>query len=104
MVTIAAMILYTCDLGKMGGSLPAALAHPCGRAAKALDDAGLSYEHRMVRGGKFKLWTLPKRASDRAEIERLTGQRDVPILLLDDGSAITGSGSIVAWARDQAHA
>lgn len=51
----------------------------------------------MVRGGKFKLWTLPKRAGDRAEIERLTGQRDVPILLLDDDSVVTGSGSIAAW-------
>ena len=56
------MIMYTCEMGKTGGRLPAPLAHPCGRAAKALDDAGLSYEHRMVRGGKFKLWTLPKRA------------------------------------------
>jgi hypothetical protein len=81
MVRIAAVILYTCEMGKMAGGLPAPLAHPCGRAAKALDDGGMSYEHRMVRGGKFKVWTLPKRAGDRAEIERLTGQRDVPILV-----------------------
>jgi len=99
MVTIAAVILYTCEMGKMAGGLPAPLAHPCGRAAKALDDAGLSYEHRMVHGGKFKLWTLPRRASDRAEIERLTGQRDVPILVLDDDSVVTGAGAIVTWAR-----
>jgi glutathione S-transferase len=58
----------------------------------------------MVRGGKFKLWTLPKRASDRAEIERLTGQRDVPVLVLDDKSVLTGSGAIVAWARERASA
>jgi hypothetical protein len=101
MVTIAAVILYTCEMGKMAGGLPAPLAHPCGRAAKALDDAGMLYEHRMVRGGQFKLWTLPQRAGDRAEIERLTGQRDVPILGLDDDSVVTGSSSIVAWARKQ---
>jgi hypothetical protein len=94
MVTIVAVILDTCDMGKVAGGLPAPLAHPCGRAAKALDDAGMSYEHRMVRGGKFKLWTLPKRAGDRVEIARVTGQRDAPILLLDD-SVVMGSSSIV---------
>jgi glutaredoxin len=88
----------------MAGGLTAPLAHPCGRAAKALDDASLSYEHRTVRGGKYKLWTLANRASDRAEIERLTGQRDVPVLVLDNQSVVTGSGSIVAWAREHAHA
>jgi glutaredoxin len=90
-------------MGKIGGRPPAPLAHPCGRAAKALDDADLPYQHRMVRGGKFKLWTLPKRAHDREEIERLTGQRDVPVLVLDDGSVIVGSGRIVAWAKRHAH-
>jgi glutaredoxin len=104
MTTIAAVILYTCEMAKIGGSLPPPIAHPCGRAAKALDDAGVAYEHRMVKGGKFKLWTLPKRASDRAEIERLTGQQDVPVLIFDDGAVITGSGSIVAWAREHGQA
>jgi glutathione S-transferase len=95
------MILYTCSVGKKGGDLPALIAHPCGRAAKALDDAGLDYEHRTVKGGTLKLWTLPSRASDRAEIERLSGQRGVPILVLDDDEVLTGSGSIVAWAEQQ---
>ena len=93
------MILYTCEMGKSFGSLPGPVAHPCGRAAKALDDAGHRYEHRTVKGGSLKLWTLPSRAKDRAEIERLSGQRAVPILVLDDGSVVTGSGSIVDWAR-----
>jgi glutathione S-transferase len=95
------MILYTCEVGKKHGDLPALIAHPCGRAAKALDDAGLTYEHRTVKGGTLKLWTLPSRASDRAEIERLSGQRAVPILVRDDGEVLTGSGSIVAWAEGQ---
>lgn len=95
------MILYTCDMGKSLGGL-GALSHPCGRAAKALDDAGHRYEHRTVKGGTFKLWTLPKRAQDRAEVERLSGQQAVPILVLGDGEVVTGSGSIVRWAQANA--
>lgn len=96
-----AVVLYTCALGKSGGNLPALIAHPCGRAAKALDDAGLSYESKQVRGGTLKLWTLPSRARDRAEVEELSGQRAVPILVLDGGDVVTGSQRIVDWAKAQ---
>jgi glutathione S-transferase len=74
--------------------------HPCGKAAKALDDAGHAYECQQVKGGSLKLWTWPTRARDRAEIERLSGQRSVPILVLDGGEVVTGSGNIVRWARE----
>ena len=94
------MILYTCMDGKSFGGLPAPLAHPCGRAAKALDDAGHTYELKKVKGGTLKLWTLPARAHDRAEVERLSGQRAVPILVLDDADVIAGSRRIVRWARE----
>lgn len=94
------MILYTCTDGKMFGSLPGPIAHPCGRAAKALDDAGHTYEWKKVKGGTLKLWTLPSRARDRAEIEQVSGQRAVPILVLDDGEVVIGSGAIVRWAND----
>jgi glutathione S-transferase len=94
------MILYTCTDGKAFGGLPALIAHPCGRAAKALDDAGHSYECKQVKGGTFKFWTWPSRAQDRAEIERLSGQRAVPILVLDDDSVISGAATIVSWAKD----
>jgi glutathione S-transferase len=97
-----AMILYTCELGKSFGTAPGPLAHPCARAANALDAAGMSYEHKMVKGGILKLWTLPNRARDRAEIEKLSGQRGVPILVLDDGEVIAGSGKIVRWAGEHA--
>lgn len=96
------MVLYTCSVGKAFGGLPAPIAHPCGRAAKALDDAGHSYEIEEVKGGKAKLWTLPNRARDRAEVERLSGQRAVPILILDDGSVVTGTSRIVSWAHQHA--
>ena len=89
------MVLYTCTDGK---SL-AALGHPCGKAAKALDEAGHAYEMKQVKGGRIKFWTLPNRARDRAEIEKLSGQRSVPILVLDGGEVITGSGAIADWAQ-----
>jgi len=94
------VILYTCADGKRLGSV----GHPCARAAKALDASGHTYEMRQVKGGTLKLWTLPKRAEDRAEIERISGQRAVPILVLDSGEVITGSGSIVTWAGANAPA
>jgi glutathione S-transferase len=84
----------------MLGDLPAAIAHPCGRAANALDEHGHSYEWRKVKGGRLKFWTWPNRARDRAEIKRLSGQRAVPILVLDNGQVVVGSGEIVQWAHD----
>ena len=93
------VVLYTCTDGKAFGGLPGPLAHPCGRAAKALDEAGHSYECKKVKGGTLKLWTLPSRARDRAEVEQLSGQRSVPILVLDDGEVLVGSASIVRWSQ-----
>lgn len=94
------MVLYTCTDGKAFGGLPGPLAHPCGRAALALDRAGHTYELHEVKGGSLKFWTWPSRAGDRAEIEQISGQRSVPILVLDDGEVITGSGAIARWARE----
>jgi hypothetical protein len=94
------VILYTCMDGKSFGGLPGPIAHPCGRAAKALDDAGHTYEWKKVKGGTLKFWTWPSRARDRAEVDQLSGQRAVPILVLDDGEVVTGSGGIVRWARE----
>jgi glutathione S-transferase len=97
------MVLYTCGQKKRGGSVPgplAFLAHPCGRAAKALDDNGHEYELKTVGGYRGAFWTWPNRGRDRAEVERLSGQRQVPILVLDDGDVISGSGSIVGWAEE----
>jgi glutathione S-transferase len=38
------------------------------------------------------------RRGKREEIISLTGQQDVPVLLLDDGSTVQGTSAIVAWA------
>lgn len=94
------MVLYTCGQKKSLGGLPGPVAHPCGRAAKALDDAGHSYELKVVGGYRLMPWTWSSRGRDRAEVERLSGQRNVPILVLDDGEVISGSGTIARWARE----
>lgn len=94
-----AVILYTCPHGKILGDLPGPVSHPCGKAAKALDDAGHRYELKKVKGGRAKPWTWRSRAHDRAEIERVSGQRAVPILVLDNGNSVVGSGEIVRWAK-----
>ena len=92
------MKLYTCGMKRKGGSLPLPLTHACARAMNALDEAGQRYEHQVAPGYRLMPWT---RAGDaRAEIRELTGQDNVPVLLLDDGTAIAGSGKIVDWARE----
>ncbi|MGA2455828.1 MAG: glutathione S-transferase N-terminal domain-containing protein [Solirubrobacteraceae bacterium] len=88
------MVLYTCPAGTHGANVPL-FAHPCGVAAQALDRAGHAYTVKTVGG--FKSIPLSRRGK-RAEIISLTGQQDVPVLVLDDGSTVQGSGAIVAWA------
>ena len=90
------MILYTCGQKKALGSL----GHPCGRAAKALDQAGYDYEIRVVGGYRLAPWTRPSRSKDRAEVKELSGTNEVPVLVLDDGTVISDSSKIVRWARE----
>ena len=89
------MILYTCGQKKSHGSI----GHPCGRAAKALDEAGYEYEIRDLPGYRLVPWTWGRASSGREEVEELTGQINLPVLLLDEGKTITGSGKIVDWAK-----
>ncbi len=89
------MLLYTCPARTHGASTPL-LKHPCGVAAKALDDAGHSYTVKVVGG--FKNIPLSRRGR-RGEIRELTGQEDVPVLVLDDDSTVVGSAEIVTWAQ-----
>jgi glutathione S-transferase-like protein len=94
------VILYTCGQKKSLGSV----GHPCGRAAKALDQAGYEYEIRDLPGYRLMPWTWRKRRGGREEVRELTGQIDVPVLLLDEGRSIVGSGEIVRWAATHPHA
>jgi len=89
------MVLFTCGARKSA----ARLGHPCGKAAKALDDAGHRYELRVVGGYRMVPWTWGSREEDRAEVRELSGANEVPILVLDDGEVIAGSAVIARWAR-----
>jgi hypothetical protein len=89
------VILYTCGQKKSFGSL----GHACGRAAKALDDAGYEYEIRALPGYRLMPWTWGERRSDRTEVEELTGQINLPVLALNESETIVGSGKIVDWAK-----
>jgi glutathione S-transferase len=88
------MVLYTCPAGTHGADFPL-MKHPCGIAAKALDDAGKIYTTKTVGG--FKNVPFSRRGK-RKEILELTEQEDVPVLVLDDGAVVTGTSAIVAWA------
>jgi hypothetical protein len=92
------VILYTCSAQKHGATTPL-VQHPCGVAAKALDDAGHSYEVEVVGGFK----NLPfSRRGKRGVIRELTGQEDVPVLVVDGETVVFGSSEIVTWAREHA--
>jgi hypothetical protein len=50
--------------------------HPCWKVQKALDEAGVPYE--IVKA--------PLRPGKRDDIERMTGQRKLPLIEFEDGS------------------
>jgi len=87
------MKLYIC-----WGTFPAPWrpgGHPCRNAYHALRDAGHDPEVVKVHG----LGPLPP-TEGRKEVHRLTGQKWVPALVLDDGEVIQDSKKIVAWAKE----
>jgi glutaredoxin len=57
---------------------------PCGRVARALHRDGITFQEVVV----------PQRRSRRGEVEALTEQRRVPVLVID-GEAICDSRRIV---------
>jgi glutathione S-transferase len=93
------MILYTCGQKKRGPGF----AHPCSKAGKALDAAGYDYELKTVKGYRGMPLTWGTRNADREEVKRLSGTNEVPILVLDDGEVISGSGTIAKWAKEHPH-
>jgi glutathione S-transferase len=94
------VILYTCGSKTTG---PGVL-HPCAKAGGALDAAGHEYELKTVGGYRLLPWTWPRRSRDRAEVKRLSGTNEVPILVLDDGQVVSGSSEIARWAKDHSAA
>ena len=90
------MILYTSGQKTVGPGF----AHPCAKAGHALDAAGYEYEIKTVGGYRLAVWTWGSRKADRAEVRKLSGTDEVPILVLDDGEVISGSGTIAKWAKE----
>ena len=56
---------------------------------------GHSFTVKIVGG--FKAIPLSRRGK-RDEIISLTGQQDVPVLVLNDGATVQGTSAIVEWA------
>lgn len=72
--------------------------HPCGNAYKALKEAG--HDPEVVKS--YGLALLPDAfngTQGRKEVKELTGSNMVPVLVTDDGEAISDSKNIVAWAK-----
>jgi glutathione S-transferase len=90
------VVLYTCGQKTAGPGF----AHPCAKAGKALNDAGYEYEIKTVGGYRAALWTWGSRKEDRAEVKKLSGTDEVPILVLDGGEVVSGSGAIARWAKE----
>src|SRR3954451_19902936 len=92
-----AMKLYVC-YGTFKSPRPGG--HPCGNAFRALRDAG--HDPEVVRA--YGLGLLPdtpfNQTAGRKRAKELTGSSTVPVLELDDGTAVGGSEEIVAWAKE----
>lgn len=91
------MKLYVCyrflqnirTTGRPGG-------HPCANALHALRAAGHAPEVIPVHG----LGVPPlNRLGRRDEVERVSGQRVVPVLVTGTDEVVTRSERIIAWAR-----
>ena len=70
--------------------------HPCKRAFDALVEAG--YEPQVAK--TYSFGSLPPLTSGRREVKRLTDQKRVPVLVLDDGQVLKESQNIVDWAAE----
>jgi glutathione S-transferase len=89
------MKLYVCHVKDL---VPAAV-HPCKKAADELRAAGHEFEKVVYgKGHPFGLFT----DGHRPELKALSGQEKLPVLALADGSVVSGSGEIVAWAKANA--
>jgi hypothetical protein len=73
--------------------------HPCHNAYEALKMAG--HEPEVVKVHGLGIW--PKMfqvaTEGRKEVEELTGQRAVPVMVTDSGEAIADSKRIIEWAE-----
>src|SRR3954471_23353806 len=85
--------LYVCH-GDDGGPR----VHPCRRVQEALREKGIEYGKVIAAHGS----PIPfLRKGSRDELEQATGSKKLPALKLPDGTVLTHSKTILAWAERQ---
>jgi glutathione S-transferase len=90
------LTLYVCHIDD-GGPPP----HACKRAQRALRAAGHDFDKVVhAKGHPFGLFTKGR----RPELKAMSGQEQLPVLVLPDGTTINRSGPIIAWASANAPA
>ena len=73
--------------------------HPCHNAYQALRMAGHDPEVVMVRGLAVGPRFMHLMTDGRREVERISGQRAVPVMVADDGQVVADSRRIIEWAE-----
>jgi len=73
--------------------------HPCHNAYQALRMAGHDPEVVKVHGLGIGPRFVHMTTAGRKEVEQLTGQRGVPVLVTDDDELISDSSRIIEWAE-----
>lgn len=85
--------LYVCHGDEEGPRF-----HPCRRVQKVLRDAGIEYDKVVAAQGS----PIPfLRKGSREQLEAATGSKKLPALKLPDGTVLTHTREIVAWAGEQ---
>jgi glutathione S-transferase len=85
--------LYVCHIDE-GGPKP----HACRRVQNALRASHLDFEKVIFgKGIPFALFTKGR----RPELKAMSGQEKLPVLKLPDGTTLSGSANIIAWAKAQ---
>jgi hypothetical protein len=74
--------------------------HPCGKAYRALRQAGHDPEVVKARGFGALPDAIFNRSAGRRRVKELTGRSTVPVLVTDDEQVVADSAAIVAWARE----
>ena len=73
--------------------------HPCANAHNALREAGHDHEVIKVRGLGIGPSFLQWETEGRREVEQISGQKVVPVLVTDSGEVISDSKRIIKWAE-----
>jgi glutathione S-transferase len=86
-------VLYVCHGDDEGPRF-----HPCRKVQEALRAKGIPYE-KVMGGHGHPIPFLRKGTRD--ELVAATGQQGLPALRLADGTVLTPSKAILAWAAEQ---